>query len=124
MPLLCDRPHPRFIDFEASRFVVSIALTIGADKLERGEEVPAGVLDAYTLRCEYEAHRIELVSYVREYDPDLVMACASRGVSLEDVAASQLPPPASQSVPKLIKILNPTESDRTSQSSEKRKLRK
>lgn len=89
MPLLCDRPHARYIDFDASRFVVAIALTLGDKKLERGEEVPAGALDAYILRCEYEAHRIELVSYVREHDPDLVMACASRGVSLEDKPASQ-----------------------------------
>jgi hypothetical protein len=90
MPLLCDRPHPRFIDFDASRFVVAIALTLGDRKLERGEEVPSGALDAYTLRCEYETHRIELVSFAVS-DPDLVMACASRGVSLEDVAALQSP---------------------------------
>ena len=90
-----NRPDERFVDFEASRFVVGAdaGLPLLTGRLERGSEVPGDALDARTLRAEYKMHRIELTTYAAT-DPDLREACARRGVSLEDAPASQPAAPA------------------------------
>jgi hypothetical protein len=83
MALLCSRPHARLVDW-ASRFIVasSRGLHTGTVDLERGDEIPAGTLDAYALQCEYELHRIELLSFAAT-DSSLREACARKGVSLD-----------------------------------------
>lgn len=88
MPLLCSRPHPHSVDW-TSRFIVASArgLKTGAVDLERGDELPKGTLNIYALRCEYELHRIELVSFART-DSNLREACARKGVSLDETTIS------------------------------------
>ena len=105
MNLLCDRPHARFVDFKTSRFVVAKTrgMQLGDRKLEMGDEVPPGALNAEALRQEYEPWmaNIETVDYAREMaDPTLREACARRGVSLErgSVAAQVAAAPASSVV--------------------------
>ena len=90
-----NRPDERFVDFEASRFVVAAdaGLPLSTGCLERGSAVPKDALDARTLRFEYKVHRIELATYAAT-DPDLREACARRGVTLEDAPASQPAAPA------------------------------
>jgi hypothetical protein len=87
MALLCDRPHSRFVDFGASRFVVSTGrgLNISGQKYERGDEVPQGVLSAEALRQQYEPplRNIELFEFALT-DPSLREACARRGINLEE----------------------------------------
>lgn len=82
MPLLCERPHARYVDFDTSRFVVSdpAGLNLGDRILEWGEEIPRGVLDARALRLEYEhpMQRIQLLSYVIAHDPELREAHARK----------------------------------------------
>jgi len=95
MGFLCDRPHARVVDFETERFVVSIAsgLDTSIGHLNRGQELPSGLLDSRTLRIEYEHHKIQLVRHAKN-DPLLSEACALNGVVLEDA-----PEQASQETP-------------------------
>ncbi len=83
MPMFCDRPHARQVDW-TSRFIVASdrGLDLSTGHLERGDLVPLDALDNYTLRCEYELRRIELVSFARDFDTDLREACARRKVSV------------------------------------------
>lgn len=101
LPLM-SRPNSRFIDFGASRFVVSMecGLNIDGKRLERGEEVPAGVLSAEALRQVYEPplRRIELFEYAVRI-PDLAAVCAAHGLNLEEATPEkpllETPKPAS-----------------------------
>jgi hypothetical protein len=83
--LLCARPHVKEVDFAASRFVVrnGRGIDLGRDgvvcHLEMGDEVPAGVLDEYALKCLYDATReIDTLDYAATV-PYLREACARRG---------------------------------------------
>lgn len=103
MPL-CDRPHERFVDFAASRFVVSMecGLEVDGRVLERGEEVPSGVLEPDALRQVYQRplRRIELIEYAFN-DPDMVdlrEACARKGVVLQQETAEASRPTARESL--------------------------
>lgn len=83
MPLLCERPHPRFVDFETSRFVVSIGrgLDLASGHLPFGAEIPKGSLNSRALQQEYGCHRIETVQFAQKI-PNLREACARMGVDL------------------------------------------
>ena len=88
MQLLCDRPHPKVVDYDGSRFVVAAPAGLafaGGLRLQRGDELPRGTLTARFLRLEYEAHHIELATYAATV-PSLCEACAQRGVDLAPVA--------------------------------------
>lgn len=105
--LFCSRPHPRYVDYETSRFVVTTAcgLNVSGSRLERGDEMPRGALSANALRLEYQAHHIETAEYAKSI-PALAEACASRGVSLEPEPPSQSASAASrQSAPVKIQWL-------------------
>jgi len=82
--LLCDRPYANTVDFETSRFVVSVSggLAIGDRLVKQGEEVPRGILASRAIRQEYELGRIQLFSYAKT-DPLLSEACALAGVDLD-----------------------------------------
>lgn len=85
MPLLCDRPHWRDVDFETSRFIVCkvCGVQIGDRLYEMGEELPRGVLEPDVLRQIYDTplRLIELAEFAA-WDPDLCEACAQKGVFL------------------------------------------
>lgn len=81
---LCDRPYANTVDFDTSRFVVSVSggLVIGGRQINRGEEVPRGILTPRTLRQEYELGRIQTFAFART-DKLLCEACAQAGVDLD-----------------------------------------
>ena len=93
---LCDRPHPRFVDFDASRFVVSSArgVNLGDRQLVEGDEVPRGALRTRDLRLAYELLRVETFEHAAKLD-HLREACARRGTVLEPekVSAEQASQP-------------------------------
>jgi len=86
------------VDFDNARFVASTSrgMNLGDKKLEMGDEVPRGALDARALRLLYDVNRIETFEHASKLDY-LREACARRGTSLEPEepeqvqAASQLP---------------------------------
>lgn len=93
MTALCSRPHEKFVDFYAGRFVVCKwrGLELGHAKLECGDELPSGALSERALRLAYRARRIETVEYAAT-DPTLREACAQRGVSLDAKALQPAAP--------------------------------
>ncbi len=101
LPLM-SRPQSRVIDFETSRFVVGADCGLSTDqgRLPYGAEVPAGILSAEALRQVYEPplRRIELFEYAAKI-PDLVEACASHGISIEELTGSSEPPVKSPEIP-------------------------
>lgn len=74
-----DRPPLQLVNFATSRFVVSTwrGLDLGDRKLEYGDELPADALSPYALRCEYDAHRIEVMEYAKTV-PELREAYARK----------------------------------------------
>jgi hypothetical protein len=104
--LLCARPHVKTVDFRASRLVVGrgagidIGTSEGVRHLEMGEEVPAGVLNDYTLRCLYDApvRAIETLDYALTI-PRFREACARKGIVGADVKIERTPEPAEHAVP-------------------------
>ena len=82
--LLCDRPFANTVDFDTSRFVVSVSggLAIGDRHVGQGEEVPRGILPSRVLRQEYELGRIQTFSFAKN-DSLLCEACARAGVDLD-----------------------------------------
>ncbi len=83
--LYCSRPHPKGIDWAATRFVVATwrGLDVDGKHLEMGDEVPPGSLPARSLAEEYAAMlRIETLDHAMTV-PALREACARRGVAVE-----------------------------------------
>ncbi len=101
LTFLCDRPHARFVDFEASRFVVSTTrgMDLGDRKLEMGDEVPRGALSARALRLAYDVLRVETFGHASKLDY-LRETCARRGVRLEPEEPKTVP--ASTARPKKV----------------------
>lgn len=96
--MLCDRPLARNVDFVNSRFVVCTGsgLQLAGRRLERGEEVPRGILSPDDLRMAYELplRQIEVLEFALE-DPSLREACARFDV-FENKAEGKKEEPPSQ----------------------------
>lgn len=92
MLLLCERPAPAAVDYETSRFVVSVhnGLNLGDRIIPMGGEVPAGALPPRALQLEYQCHRIETFEYASKVD-ELREACALRGTDLGSAAGASQP---------------------------------
>ena len=91
LTLLCARPHVRFVDFRTERFVVAkiCGLDVDGKHLERGDELPKGVLSETALRQIYDTplRLIETVEFAFTQDEALRTECLARGVQLSPVVA-------------------------------------
>ena len=93
MPLFLHRPESWAIDFEASRFIVTKSCGVEIDgnrKLEMGEEIPKGALEADVLRQIYERPLclIDTLEFVLQ-EPELREACARSGASWQTPEESE-----------------------------------